>query len=230
MGLLGDIAGGIVSGGIGLIGQHNANKTNISQANTNRDFQERMSRNAHQYEVEDLKAAGLNPILSAGGGGAATPSGSTANVQSETGAAADAAQEIWAKKNERDRIKMAEHAEEEAIWTQAAQRSKTNADKEKTKIDTKNAEVTNEILRSEAQAAKAEAFARIKEAQTSAARSEIDKQMVKPDALGSRLKSIIQSGATGAAAIKGRGPSITIDETFGGNGELKSYKTRRRGK
>lgn len=39
-------------------------------AQQNNEFQKEMAQNAHQWEIEDLKKAGLNPVLSAGGSGA----------------------------------------------------------------------------------------------------------------------------------------------------------------
>lgn len=51
------------------------NQWSAQQAQKQMDFQERMSNTAHVREIADLKAAGLNPVLSAKLGGASTPVG-----------------------------------------------------------------------------------------------------------------------------------------------------------
>ena len=52
---------------------------NANEAQKQRDWQTMMSNTAHQREIADLQAAGLNPVLSGTGGqGASTPSGGVA--------------------------------------------------------------------------------------------------------------------------------------------------------
>jgi len=86
MSFLGGILGGInaaVSSPLGgLLGDVASNAWSAKEAARNRDFQSKMSNTAHQREVSDLRAAGLNPILSAGGKGASTPGGASGTISS----------------------------------------------------------------------------------------------------------------------------------------------------
>lgn len=77
---------------LNFVGQKDANNKNIALAREQMAFQERMSSTAHQREVEDLKKAGLNPLLSANSG-APGASGATATVQNPFSGLASSARE-----------------------------------------------------------------------------------------------------------------------------------------
>lgn len=81
-----------IVGGASYLGQSGANKTNMQIAQNQMDFQREMSNTAYQRATEDMKKAGLNPMLAYTQGGASTPGGATTQVQSKTAKAVDATQ------------------------------------------------------------------------------------------------------------------------------------------
>ena len=86
-----------IAGGASLLGGIMGNKSSAKEAQKNRDFQEDMSNTSYQRAVADMKAAGINPMLSAKVGGASTPSGSQAEQRDVVTPAANSAMSAYAQ-------------------------------------------------------------------------------------------------------------------------------------
>lgn len=80
------MAGAAAAGGLlSYFGQRSANARNIALAREQMRFQERMSNTQFQRRMRDLRKAGVNPLLAVSQGGASSPAGQTARVESAEG-------------------------------------------------------------------------------------------------------------------------------------------------
>lgn len=187
------LTAGAITGGMGVIGTAMSNQASSAEANKNRDFQERMSNTAHQREVEDLRKAGLNPILSALGSGASTPSGSQASVNDFAPGISKGAETALAvrEQNKEFQVKDASIGNLNADTEQkGAQRNLINNQAHNSAVDAKLKSLQADVLEKTLPSM-------IKKAKAEGDYSEIN-----------QIMGIIESGASSAGDLLGIGKAI----------------------
>lgn len=100
MSFLSDVAGAVIGAGSSIWSSNKANSAAFEMQANSINAQREFMQNRHQWEVEDLRRAGLNPILSATNSAGGSISGATANVTAPdiSGALNKIANSAFAKK------------------------------------------------------------------------------------------------------------------------------------
>lgn len=115
----------LIGGGLATAGSIFTNSQNIAQQQKMMDWQEQMANSAHQREVTDLKAAGLNPMLSGmKGQGAFTPSQSPVQMDNPLEGAAGAFSAAHQEKRAQQAERRAEEAHRTGLEETAARTTK----------------------------------------------------------------------------------------------------------
>lgn len=199
--------GGLLSAGGGIAAGLFGQGRSIDMSREDRNWQQYMSNTAHQREMADLEAAGLNPILSAGGSGASTPGGSTPGLESLSGAVSKGMDTAIALKSQK---KDFEYKDSQIGNTDADTQNKyavgqlTKAQAESTKQNTVNAKLTTDSIKLQNELAKQTLPAAIKKAKAEGDWSEVN-----------QIMGIIKTGTSSAADLMGGSLTKALGSVLG---------------
>lgn len=180
--------GSAVIGGVASAqAQKSANKANKDLSREQMAWQEKMSNTAHQREVEDLRKAGLNPILSAGGQGASTGSAQMPEIK--------AANELQGVENaissalETRRLKKEVEATDSQIKLNQSAENTQKTQQALNINSAKKMQLENAVIDATLPTVKAQA-------ELNRDKAEIDKKMLKYDSVIDRIKSTGGAGSS----------------------------------
>ena len=182
----------LASAALDFFGGERRNAAAAAEADAQMAFQERMSSTAHQRQVADLRAAGLNPILSARYGGASSPGGAMAQFQNPAATAVATAMQGRRMTAEVDRM-AAETARTEQDEKVLAQEER-NRKLQSRLIDMQTSESASRIVQNQSNTAKNDFEMERLMAETNRLRGSTANIDVQTKALTEQLKGLRQEG------------------------------------
>ncbi len=144
------IIGDAVSAYASYKGTQATNRANQQISQKQMDFQREMSNTSYQRSMEDMRKAGLNPILAYKQGGASSPAGASIAAQNPL---AGVSEKIGGATEKALRVVSAK-AQIKNLETDTTLKTTQH---QKTDIEARNLLVTQQILKSQATSAKAQA-------------------------------------------------------------------------
>lgn len=218
LGMAANIAGDIQANAQNVRSAHEATEANKQMAQDQMAFQERMANSAYQRATEDMRKAGINPMLAYMKGGADTPNGASGSavspqIKSITASGVSSAMDTM-------RLHRENLATDSAIALNAASAEAKQTESLLNRTNSANAEIRNERDRIENELLKQSVNSRVKgiaadevENDLRRTRGEFDKKTQQFDQIVDRVRST--TGAAGSALdLFRKGPKIQLGPDY----------------